>query len=203
MTEEARISKPSDRLIVIGASAGGVEALQVLLSGLPAHMKNAIAVVMHLPEFSDIQFSKIFDPGPNYQIREARDKMPIDEMTITFSPPGYHLLIEKNRTFSLSQDEPVHFSRPSIDVFFESAAQVYQKKLTGILLTGANEDGAHGLWTVHQFGGKTIVQDPATAQIPIMPKAALSLFNPDFILSLPQIRTLLMSEFAKEAEWKT
>ncbi len=189
-------------LIAIGTSAGGVEALRFLLTDLPARLQTPIIVTLHLPEHSEVSFSKFID-SRHYVVREAQDKMSIDEGTISFAPPGYHLLIEKNRTFSLSQDEPVYFSRPSIDVMFESAAAVYRRRLLAILLTGANEDGARGLSTVHQLGGKTIVQDPSDAQAPTMPAAALALFHPDKILSLGKIREMLATGVSgEEASWR-
>jgi two-component system chemotaxis response regulator CheB len=190
------------QLIAIGTSAGGVEALRFLLGDLPAQAKTPIIVTLHLPEHSDVTFSKFIE-SRNHQVREAHDKMSIDDGTINFAPPGYHLLIEKNKTFALSQDEPVFFSRPSIDVMFESAALVYRQRLTAILLTGANEDGAKGLLTVHQLGGKTVVQDPSDAQAPTMPAAALALFRPDKILSLAGIRKMLITGFhGEEASWR-
>lgn len=115
----------ANKVIVIGASAGGVEALQFLLQGLPESLHLPIVIVMHLPEHSDIHFGKVIS-APGYQVREAKDKMPIEEKTISFAPPGYHLLIEKNRTFSLTQDEPVHFSRPSMCI--EAGANDYLSK---------------------------------------------------------------------------
>lgn len=191
----------ANKVIVIGASAGGVEALQFLLQGLPESLHLPIVIVMHLPEHSDIHFGKVIS-APGYQVREAKDKMPIEEKTISFAPPGYHLLIEKNRTFSLTQDEPVHFSRPSIDVLFESAALVYRKNAIGILLTGANDDGAAGLKRIHDLGGQTIVQDPRSAHVRIMPEAALSLFKPDWVLSLAQIQRFFETAREGDLSWK-
>lgn len=190
------------KLIAIGTSAGGVEALRYILRDLPSSLSTPIVVTLHLPEHSDISFNRFIEAG-SYQVREAKDKMSIEEKTISFAPPGYHLLIERNRTISLSQDEPVHYSRPSIDVMFESAALVYRRRLTAILMTGANDDGAKGLQTVHQMGGHTVVQDPKEAQASAMPSAALSLFTPTQVLSLSQIRDLLTNTIGKEAAWRT
>ena len=195
MTESADV-------IVMGASAGGLEALRFLITDLPESLRTPIAVVLHLPEHSEIRFSALF-PSRTYQVREAVDKLKAEPSHLYFAPPGYHLLIEKNFTLSLSQDDPVNYSRPSIDVLFESAAQACGKRLIGILLTGANQDGAEGLFAIHQAGGKTIVQDPKTAQVPTMPEAAMSLFQPDHVLSLEKIRQFLHSTHPKELEWKT
>ena len=188
-------------MIVIGTSAGGVEALQTLLSHLPDNLTTPMAVVMHLPEHSDIQFSKFINAG-SYQVIEAQDKMEVTERTITFAPAGYHLLIEKGQTYSLSQDEPVYFSRPSIDLLFESAARVFRRALTGILLTGASQDGAKGLSSIRKHGGYTIVQDPKTAQVSTMPQAALDLFQPNAILPLQQIREFLLQRDERSFAWK-
>ncbi|MNN58289.1 Chemotaxis response regulator protein-glutamate methylesterase of group 2 operon [compost metagenome] len=110
---------------------------------------------------------------------------------IYFAGPGYHLSVERDRSFSLSQEERVYFSRPSIDILFASAADAYGPALLGVLLTGANEDGAHGLAQIKQSGGYTIVQDPREAQVATMPKAALALHHPDYILPLHGIGQLL------------
>ncbi|MNT45531.1 Chemotaxis response regulator protein-glutamate methylesterase of group 2 operon [compost metagenome] len=110
---------------------------------------------------------------------------------IYFAAPGYHLSVERDRSFSLSQEERVYFSRPSIDILFASAADAYGPALLGVLLTGANEDGAHGLAQIKQSGGYTIVQDPREAQVATMPKAALALHHPDYILPLHGIGQLL------------
>jgi len=123
--------------------------------------------------------------------READDKEPVEPGTIYFAPPDYHMLVEKNRQIALSADEPVHFSRPSIDVLFESAADVYGERLLGIILTGANEDGAAGLHAVHLAGGVTVVQQPDSARAPLMVVSALQRGPADFVLSLAEIAQLL------------
>ncbi|MEZ0393392.1 MAG: chemotaxis protein CheB [Pseudobdellovibrionaceae bacterium] len=194
--------KNGESLTVIGASAGGVAAIQKILNSFPIRLPTPIVVVLHLPEHSDVQFSALLQPGSGIRCQEAQDKMQIESQTIYFAPAGYHLLIEENQTFSLSQEEPVHYSRPSIDVLFESASLVFQKNLTGILLTGANEDGASGLLAIHKNGGRTVVQDPMEAAASAMPASALQLFRPDFILKLEDIRNFLASSIRKEVEWK-
>ncbi|GGM20394.1 chemotaxis protein CheB [Pseudomonas asuensis] len=178
--------------IVIGASAGGLQALSVLLVGLPKNFPLPIVVVIHMPEGKDSKLAEIFRARLEIDVKEADEKEPLHPGTLYFASPGYHLLIEQDRTLSLSREERVHFSRPSIDVLFESAADVFGEHLCGVLLTGANEDGAAGLRAIHRSGGMTIVQDPAEALVPTMPEAALKLFTPDFVLPVRDINTLLV-----------
>jgi two-component system chemotaxis response regulator CheB len=120
-------------------------------------------------------------------IKEADEKENIQAGYVYFAPPNYHLLIENDKTFSLSTDEKVNYSRPSIDVLFESAANAYGPRLAAIILTGANNDGAEGLRRIKQKGGLVIVQDPQSAENSYMPAAALKAVKPDFVLSLVEI----------------
>ncbi|MBX3022453.1 MAG: chemotaxis protein CheB [Bdellovibrionales bacterium] len=177
----------SIRLIAIGTSAGGVTAIQRLMALLPKDFRIPLVVVQHLPSNPGINLSLVFGSAMHFPVFEAVDKLAIEAGTVYFAPPGYHLLVEKDQTFSLSQDEPVHFSRPSIDVFFEAAANAYGTHLCGVLLTGANADGAEGLRLIAQQGGVTLVQDPLDAEVNAMPRAALALFQPHFVGSLTQI----------------
>ncbi|MDQ3058688.1 MAG: chemotaxis protein CheB [Pseudomonadota bacterium] len=178
--------------VVIGASAGGVQALLVLLSGLPAHFRLPIVVVLHLPEDRESQLAEIFRQRLPIAVREAADKESIAPATLYFAPPGYHLLVEMERTFSLSCEAPVHYARPSIDLLMASAADAYGAGLAGIVLTGANSDGADGLAKIGQRGGLTVVQDPAEAAAPTMPQAAIRQRPPTLILTLADIRSLLL-----------
>jgi two-component system, chemotaxis family, protein-glutamate methylesterase/glutaminase len=178
--------------VVLGASAGGVDALMALFTGLPAHWRLPMVVVIHLPENHDSRLAEVFRPRLPFAVREAEDKAPVAAATLHFAPPGYHLSIERDRSFSLSCEPPVHFSRPSIDVLMASAADAYGPALAGLLLTGANEDGAEGLRHIHRAGGLTAVQDPAEAQMPTMPLAAIDAHTPDFVQPLRQLRTLLL-----------
>lgn len=180
------------RVVVIGASAGGVDALLALLSGLPAGWRLPIVVVLHLPEQYQSRLPEVFSQRLPFAAREAEDKLPVAEGTLYFAPPGYHLSIESDLCFSLSCEPPVLFSRPAIDILMGSAADAYGRSLAGVLLTGANEDGARGLLRIHEAGGLTIVQDPAEAQAPAMPLAALAVHQPDHVLPLREIRMLLM-----------
>ncbi|RYX89626.1 MAG: chemotaxis protein CheB [Comamonadaceae bacterium] len=178
--------------IVIGASAGGVDALFRLLSGLPASFRLPIVAVLHLPEKYDSRLVEIFQHRMRIAVREADDKARIAPATLYFAGAGYHLSIEGDFTFSLSCEPPVHYSRPSIDVLMESAADAYGPRLAGILLTGANYDGAAGLAKIRLRGGLTVVQDPAEAQVPTMPEAAIRKLQPNLILPLEGIHALLL-----------
>jgi two-component system chemotaxis response regulator CheB len=178
--------------IVVGASAGGLQALSVLLVGIAKEFSLPIVVVIHMPEDKDSKLADIFRARLTINVKEVDEKESVRPGTLYFAPPGYHLLIEQDRTFSLSRDERVHYSRPSIDVLFESAADVFGEHLCGVLLTGANEDGAAGLRAIHRNGGLTIVQDPIDALVPTMPEAALKLFTPNFVLPVKGIHTLLV-----------
>lgn len=177
--------------VAIGASAGGVEALSVLLPALPASCPASIFVVVHLPRDRPSLLVNVFSHRCSVQIREAQDKEPVAPGTVYFAPANYHLLLDEGPQLALSADDLVHHSRPSIDVLFESAADVYFERLLGIILTGANEDGAAGLAAVHAAGGTTVVQEPKTAQSPLMVLSALKLQPPDLILSLGEIAELL------------
>ena len=177
--------------IVVGASAGGVEALLQVLGALPRGFQIPVLVVLHLPEERRSQLSEVFAMRLQREVREARDKESIEPGVIYVAGPSYHLSVERDFTLSLSQEERVHFSRPAIDMLFSSAADAYGRGLVGVLMTGANEDGAKGLAAVKRQGGLTIVQDPAEARVSVMPLAALKLQRPDHILSLNGIGSLL------------
>jgi two-component system, chemotaxis family, protein-glutamate methylesterase/glutaminase len=178
--------------VAIGASAGGVEALAVLLPALPATFGPSLFIVIHLPRERPSLLVDIFQRRCAVPVREADDKEPIERGTVYFAPPDYHMLVEKNRRhIALSADEPVHYSRPSIDVLFESAADAYGERLLGIILTGGNEDGAAGLQAIHKARGVTVVQQPDSAKVPVMVVSALQRGRADFVLSLHDIAALL------------
>lgn len=183
--------EPPLEAVVIGTSAGGLAALSRLVSGLSSHFPLPILVVQHVPAVTPTQLAEIFQRKTGLRVKEADEKEALRPATLYFAPPGYHLLLESDRSLSLSQDDAVHFSRPSIDVLFESAADALGPALLGILLTGANEDGAAGLAAIHHAGGLTIVQDPAEAEVDTMPRAALQRFAPDYLLPLRDIHQLL------------
>jgi two-component system, chemotaxis family, protein-glutamate methylesterase/glutaminase len=177
--------------VVIGASAGGVEALGLILPALPATFHPSLLIVLHLPRERPSLLVEIYERRCALPVREADDKEPIEPGTVYFAPPDYHMLVERNRQIALSTEEPVHYSRPSVDVLFESAAEVYGPRLLGVILTGANEDGAAGLHAIHRAGGVTVVQQPDSAKVPLMIVSALQRHPADFVLSLPQIAQLL------------
>jgi two-component system chemotaxis response regulator CheB len=160
-------------LIVIGGSAGAVEVLRRLLAALPADSGPPMAIVIHLPADAPSLLPEIFARPDGPRMKLAEDKEPIEAGTIYFATPDYHLLIEKGRTFALSQDDPVHFSRPAIDALFESAAEAYGARLMGVILSGANADGALGLKAVADAGGIAVVQSIESAEMIAMPAAAL------------------------------
>ncbi|MBX3655924.1 MAG: chemotaxis protein CheB [Ramlibacter sp.] len=177
--------------VALGASAGGVEALLQVLPGLPANCPASVLLVLHMPQERTSVLSDLLAARLALPVLEAADKQRVQAGAVHVAPPGYHLLVEDDRTLALNCDAPVLYSRPSIDVLMEAAADVWGPALAGILLTGANEDGAAGLARIKQAGGFTVVQDPAEAQAATMPLAALARHQPDAILPLAGIRTLL------------
>jgi len=179
--------------VVIGASAGGVQALSELLPALPARARAAVFVVLHLPRDRPSMLVEVFAHRCALAVCEAQDKEPVAPGTVYFAPPDYHLLIDRGPQLALSADELVHHSRPSIDVLFESAAEIYRERLLGVILTGASEDGAAGLAAVHGAGGTTVIQEPQTAQSSLMVQSALQRRPPDMVLPLAQIARLFAS----------
>jgi two-component system, chemotaxis family, protein-glutamate methylesterase/glutaminase len=179
------------RAVAIGASAGGVQALCELLPALSPASQAAIFVVLHLPRDRPSLLVDVFSKRCGLDVREAEDKEPVAPGTVYFAPPNYHLLVDAGPQLALSADDLVNHSRPSIDVLFDSAAQVYREHLLGIILSGANEDGAEGLAAVHDAGGLTVVQEPQTAQSSAMIFSALDRRPADLVLDLPGIAALL------------
>jgi two-component system, chemotaxis family, protein-glutamate methylesterase/glutaminase len=177
--------------IVIGASAGGIEALTVVLPALPAGLRPPVFIVLHLPRDKPSMLAEIFARKCALPVRDAEDKDEVVPGTVYFAPNNYHLLVDKGPQLSLSVDAPVHHSRPSIDVLFESAVEIYAERLLGIILSGANDDGASGLAAIHDAGGLTIVQSPQTARAPNMALSALKLRPADWVLPLDEIAKLL------------
>ena len=186
--------------VVIGTSAGGVDALATLLRDLPLPWHLPLVVVIHLPQRRDSRLADVFRQRLPIPVQEAEDKAPVAGGTLYFAPPSYHLSIERERVFSLSCEPPVLWSRPSIDLLMQSAADAYGPTLAGLLLTGANPDGAEGLRRIQQAGGLTAVQDPAEAEVDTMPRAALALLTPDCILPLRGLHTLLVELNALHAD---
>jgi two-component system, chemotaxis family, protein-glutamate methylesterase/glutaminase len=177
--------------VVIGTSAGGVDALGVILPALPAETPFPVVVVVHMPPRETSLIVNVFRSRCAIAVSEPRDKEDVTGGVAWFAPPNYHLLVECDRTFALSIEAPVHHCRPSIDALFESAADAYGRHLVAIVLTGANEDGADGAAAVHDAGGIVIVQDPATAEMPFMPRAASARAHPDAVGTLQEIAAVL------------
>ncbi len=183
------------KAIVIGTSHGGLEALKVILPGFKQGFPLPVIVVLHIGDHNNDPFIAYLNQWCNIPVKEAEINETIEPGIIYFAPPNYHLLINDTFSFTLSIEKKVNFSRPSIDVLFESAAWVYTKSLIGVILTGANSDGANGLLTIKKFGGTTIVQNPCSAIATTMPRAALKLAKPDCRLSLEEI-VLKLNELA-------
>ncbi len=179
------------KAVVIGVSAGGLKALPVILGGLPAYFPLPVVIVQHRMASSDNYIIRYLGDRCSLTVKEAEEKEKMSAGNVYLAPAGYHLLIEKNTTFSLSLDDLVSFSRPSIDVLFESAAAAFGPKLIGVILTGANTDGKAGIHCIKSCGGMTIAQDPETAEVSIMPLAAISTKSVDFILTLDDIPLFL------------
>lgn len=179
------------RAVVVGASAGGIEALGVLLPALPRDCCAAVLIVVHLLRERPSMLAEIFSPLCALPVTEAQDKEPVRAGRVYCAPPDYHLLVDRDERLALSVDEPVHYSRPSIDVLFESAADIYGAALLGIILSGANEDGTAGLGGVRRAGGMTVVQRPDSAAVPYMVRSALQSGAAELVLTLPEIAALL------------
>jgi len=181
----------STQAVVIGASAGAIEALSVILPAVRRAARIPVIVVVHLAPNRPSLLPELFSARCAAIVREPEDKEPVSPGTIWFAPSNYHLLIEREHTFSLSVDEPVRYSRPSIDVLFESAADAYGKKLCAVVLTGANDDGALGARAVRDAGGLVLVQDPEQADAKEMPRAALAAAKPQLVAPLLEIAEFL------------
>jgi two-component system chemotaxis response regulator CheB len=176
--------------IVIGGSVGAIEALSTILPAVSVPDIPLVVVVHLLPRRRSLM-PALLGARMEAEIREPDDKEPVRGGTIWFAPSDYHLLVERERVFSLSVDEPVRFSRPSIDVLFESAADAYGGALAAVVLTGANEDGAAGARAVRRSGGFVVVQDPREAEASAMPRAAIDAAEPQLVLPLQEIATWL------------
>lgn len=175
------------KAIVIGTSFGGLEALQVILPKFEKGFALPVIVVLHIGDHNNDVFIRHLNSVCTLNVKEAESNEPVVPGFIYFAPPNYHLLVEDNYTFTLSTEVKLNFSRPSIDILFESAAWAYSKNLIGVILSGANSDGANGLKTIKELGGTTIVQNPCSAIAAAMPRAALKTANPDFRLKLEEI----------------
>jgi len=179
--------------IVIGVSAGGMNALSEIFQQLRPDFRLPLLIVQHLHPHQGNFHIEYFSEIAPIPVQEIEEKQPIRPARIYFAPANYHALIESDKTFALSVDEKVNYARPSIDVLFETASEVFQHHLLGIILTGANRDGSQGLRQIADFGGKTIVQNPDTAQFAAMPQFALEAAPNSQSLTLSEIVAVLNS----------
>jgi two-component system, chemotaxis family, protein-glutamate methylesterase/glutaminase len=178
-------------LVVVGVSLGGLQALEILVSGLSADFSAPIAIVQHRRSNTGDLLAQILRQHSRLWIGEPQDKDLIEAGRIYLAPSDYHLLIDGG-AFALTTEAPVSYARPSIDVLFESAADAYGAQTVGVVLTGANQDGARGAARIKERGGTLIVQTPTTAECAVMPQAAIDATQADHIVPLPQIAPLLM-----------
>ncbi|HPE44132.1 MAG TPA: chemotaxis protein CheB [Bacteroidales bacterium] len=179
--------------IVIGSSAGGLHALKNLIKGLKPGFRIPLIIVQHLSPHSENYLAHFLDQLGILKVKEADEREKIKQGFAYIAPPNFHLLIEADQTFSLTVEEKVNYARPAIDVLFETAASVYRERLIGIILTGANHDGANGVKVIKAYGGFTMAQNPATAESDIMPKAAIATGKIDKILDINKISDFLNS----------
>jgi two-component system chemotaxis response regulator CheB len=182
----------SDRsLVIVGASWGGLHAVGTVLSGLPAGFAAPVLVVQHRSEEGPERLAELLDGVSVMPVREVQDKMPLSGGCVHLAPSGYHVLVERTH-LALSTEGKVRFSRPSLDVALESGAEAFGPRLIGVVLTGANDDGAAGLAAVRRHGGIGIVQDPATSERATMPAAAQARAQPHVVTHLSAIAPLLV-----------
>jgi two-component system chemotaxis response regulator CheB len=186
-------------IVTVGTSWGGLTALTRLLGGLPADFSIPIVVVQHRSKDSDRLLSQLLQDATDLKVCEIEDKDEISEGTVHVAPANYHVLVESGY-FSLSIEEPVRFSRPSIDVTFTSAGDAYGARAIGVILTGANEDGARGLAHIVKRGGRALIQDPKTAEIPIMPEAAIKAVPKAEIIPLGNLAPRLIAVSQQEVK---
>lgn len=176
--------------LVMGGSAGAFAALKQLIPALPPGLALPVIVVVHLPAAKPSALAEIFCRETGLPVKEAEDKERLAPGTVYFAPPDYHLLVESDRCLALSADAPVHFSRPAIDVLFESAADVFRDRLLGVILSGASRDGAAGLRAIQSRGGITVVQAPESAEAAVMPAAAIAACTDSLVMSIDGIAAL-------------
>lgn len=194
-------SRGSFDVLVVGGSAGAIEALSTIVPSLPSDLPAAVLVVLHLHRERESLLPAIFAPRCALKVSEAIDKLPLANGAMLFAPPDYHMLVDEGRRIALSDDEPVQHSRPSIDVLFESAADAFGARVVALLLSGSNDDGARGAEAVASAGGCVIVQDPATALAPRMSEAAIERVPSARVLTLEAIATSFASwTVARSAE---
>ena len=187
------VQKKKFHAVVIGSSAGGFNALKVIFCRLDKKFPLPVILVQHMSPDTDNYLPSLLDDFHRLRVKEADEKEIPQGGTAYVAPPNYHLLIETDRSFTLTVGERVNYARPSIDVLFETAAEAYQQYLIGILLTGANNDGSHGLKRIKEMGGYAIVQDPDEAEATAMPRSAIETVKVDQVLTLKEIANFLNS----------
>ena len=183
----------SSEILLMGGSAGSFKLLFKVIKFLPANLNKSVIIVMHRKRNFASEIEDLFARNSLLELHEIQDKDKISKNIIYVAPPNYHVLIEADRHFALDVSEPVWFSKPSIDITFESAAEIYKDKCTAILLSGANQDGAAGLLKLRNAGSLTIAQDPADAELPEMPQEAININAVDYVLNAVEIIELLKS----------
>ena len=183
--------RASVEAIVIGGSAGALLHVKAILSALPPQPALPLLVVLHLRDDRKSLLADVLASATPLPVREAEDKEPLVNGHVYVAPPGYHMLVEDERSLALSLEPPEHYSRPSIDVLFDSAARVFGARLVGVLLSGASSDGAEGVLAIERAGGRAIVQDPDSASHRTMPEAALSLCPHAAVLAPPALELAL------------
>ena len=197
MEEDKGVNK---QLLIIGGSAGSLEVISFLLPKLILPITYSIVVVIHRKQGVDDLLTGLLQNGCPLPVSEAREKEVIRSGTVYLAPPDYHLLFENNKTFSLDHSEKVNYSRPSIDVSFESASHVFKENVLGLLLSGANQDGTAGLKQIRKMGGKIIVQNPESASFPYMPMHALQVTSPDAVLVKEEMSAFIHNHFSNIAD---
>jgi two-component system, chemotaxis family, protein-glutamate methylesterase/glutaminase len=178
---------PCYRAVAMGCSAGGLDALSVVLPALPGAFAVPLVIVQHISPRNMSRLHAILKAKCAIDVREADEKIQPRPGTAYLAPPNYHLLLELDGTFSLSVDDRVNYSRPAIDVTFETAAELWGSALIGVVMTGASSDGSRGLERIKRLGGYTIVQDPKEAEAAVMPEAAIRTAEPHAVLPLRDI----------------
>jgi len=179
------------KAVVVGSSAGGLNALKTLIRNLDREFRMPVIIVQHISPDSENYLIHILNDLKRLKVKEADEKESPQPGYAYVAPPNYHLLVENDQTFTLTVDERVNYARPSIDVLFETAAEAFRENLVGVILTGANNDGSQGLKKIKEMGGLALVQDPATAEVDSMPRAAIEACSVDQVLSLEEIAAYL------------
>lgn len=199
--EEALVSAGDTfEIVALAASAGGLQALSQVLSGLPADFPAPIVVVQHLDPRHRSLMAEILGRRTKLRVQQAQDKDTLEPGVVYIAPPGYHLLVNRGGTLSLSHSELVHFVRPSADLLFESVAASYKDRAIAVQLTGTGRDGAMGIEAVKKMGGTTIAQDEKNAEYSGMPSAAIATHKVDFVLPLDEIASALVTLVMKEKD---